>query len=52
MSMNSYMIPMGNIIAQRLHEVVLNGELGFNYTFSQERDKNRVLRRKCIYDHY
>lgn len=40
------MIPMGNIIAQRLHEVVLEGELGFNYTFAKERDKNKELRRK------
>ena len=40
------MIPMGNIIAQRLHEVVLDGELGFDYTFDRERDKNRALRRK------
>lgn len=40
------MIPMGNIIAQRLHEVVLEGELGFDYTFDKERDKNKELRRK------
>lgn len=40
------MIPMGNIIAQRLHEVVLEGEPGYDYTFAGERDKNRALRRK------
>ena len=40
------MIPMGNIIAQRLHEVVLEGELGVDYTFAGNRDKNRALRRK------
>ena len=34
-----YMIPMGNIIAQRLHEVVSEGELGVAYTFAGERDK-------------
>jgi hypothetical protein len=34
------MIPMGNIIAQRLHEVVLEGELGIDYTFDRNRDKN------------
>ena len=33
------MNPMGKIIAQRLHEVVLEGELGFDYTFDQDRDK-------------
>lgn len=33
------MIPMGNIIAQRLHEVVLEGELGIDYTFAGDRDK-------------
>ena len=45
------MIPMGNIIAQRLHEVVLEGELGFDYTFDAERDKNKALRRKyCVND--
>lgn len=40
------MIPMGNIIAQRLHEVVLKGELGVDYTFAGDRDKNIALRRK------
>lgn len=40
------MIPMGNIIAQRLHEVVLEGELGIDYTFAGDRDKNIALRRK------
>ena len=40
------MIPMGNMIAQRLHEVVLEGELGYDYTFDRERDKNQALRRK------
>lgn len=45
------MIPMGNIIAQRLHEVVLEGEFGFDYTFDAERDKNKALRRKyCVND--
>lgn len=45
------MIPMGNIIAQRLHEVVLEGELGCDYTIDRERDKNRELRRKyCVND--
>lgn len=39
------MIPMGNIIAQRLHEVVLEGELGIDYTFDGDRDKNIALRR-------
>ncbi|HHX57228.1 MAG TPA: hypothetical protein GX710_04345 [Clostridiales bacterium] len=37
---------MGNIIAQRLHEVVLEGEFGYDYTFYGERDKNKALRRK------
>ena len=41
-----YMIPMGNIIAQRLHEVVSEGELGVDYTFAGERDKNIALRRR------
>lgn len=40
------MIPMGNIIAQRLREVVLEGELGIDYTFAGDRDKNIALRRK------
>lgn len=40
------MIPMGNIIAQRLHDVVQEGELGSDYTFDGERDKNKALRRK------
>ena len=40
------MIPMGNIIAQRLHEVVLEGKLGIDYTFAGDRDKNIALRRK------
>jgi hypothetical protein len=39
------MIPMGNIIAQRLHEVVLEGELGIDYTFDGDRDKNIAFRR-------
>ena len=39
------MIPMGNIIAQRLHEVVLDGELGIDYTFAGDREKNIALRR-------
>lgn len=39
------MIPMGNIIAQRFHEVVLDGELGIDYTFAGNRDKNIALRR-------
>lgn len=33
------MIPMGNVIAQRLHEVVLEGELGVDYTFDGDREK-------------
>lgn len=41
-----YMLNMGNIIAQKLHEVVLEGELGIDYTFDGERDKNIALRRK------
>lgn len=40
------MIPMGNILAQRLHEVVLEGELGVDYTFAENRDKNVALRRR------
>jgi hypothetical protein len=39
------MIPMGDIIAQRLHEVVLEGELGIDYTFDGNRDKNIAFRR-------
>ena len=39
------MIPMSDIIAQRLHEVVSEGELGCDYTFAVERDKNKALRR-------
>ena len=42
------MNPMGKIIAQRLHEVVLDGELGFDYTFDQDRDKNRLLRTRYV----
>lgn len=38
------MIPMGNIIAQKLHEIVRDGELGLDYTFARERDKNRRFR--------
>ena len=45
------MIPMGNIIVQRIHEVVLQGELGIDYTFDGERDKNIALRRNyCVND--
>ena len=44
------MNPMGIIIAQRLHEVVSNGQLGCEYTFDIERDKNIVLRRKYKVD--
>ena len=39
------MIPMGNIIAQKLHEVVSEGKLGIDYTFDEERDKNIAFRR-------
>lgn len=42
------MAPMGNIIAQRLHEVVVEGNLGIDYTFAGDRDKNIVFRRKYI----
>lgn len=34
------MSPMSKIIAQRLHEVVLDGELGIDYTFAGDRAKN------------
>lgn len=40
------MLNMGNIIAQKLHEVVSEGEPGIDYTFDGERDKNIALRRK------
>ena len=40
------MVFMGNIIAQRLHDVVQEGELGYDYTFDRKRDKNQLLRRK------
>lgn len=36
---------MGKVIAQRLHEVVENGNLGYEYTFDSNRDKNKKLRR-------
>ena len=42
-----YVSPMSKIIAQRLHEVVLDGELGIDYTFAGDRAKNIALRRKC-----
>lgn len=35
-----YVSPMSKIIAQRLHEVVLDGELGIDYTFAGDRAKN------------
>ena len=38
------MIPMGNVIAQRLHEIVTNGQLGFDYSFDREREKNKRFR--------
>ena len=41
-----YVSPMSKIIAQRLHEVVLDGELGIDYTFAEDRAKNIALRRK------
>lgn len=41
-----HMIHMGNIIAQRLHEVVVEGELGIDYIFAGDRDKNIAFRRK------
>lgn len=45
------MINLGNIIAQRLHEIVREGELGLDYTFDVDRDKNKALRRKyCVDD--
>ncbi len=45
------MIPMGKVIAQRLHEIVANGELGLDYTFAENRDKNRKLRTEyCVDD--
>lgn len=44
------MVPMGNIIAQRLHEVIREGELGIDYTFARDRDKNTALRRKYNVD--
>lgn len=37
------MIPMGNVIAQRLHEIVANGELGFDYTFDDAKMKEILL---------
>lgn len=33
------MIPMGKIIVQRLHEIVTNGELGYDYTLDLRRKK-------------
>ncbi|MEE0105704.1 MAG: hypothetical protein UEY91_02795 [Lachnospiraceae bacterium] len=45
------MIPMGKIIVQRLHEIVTNGELGYDYTLDLRRDKNRRFRMQyCIND--
>lgn len=45
------MIPMGKIIAQRLHEIVTNGELGYDYTLDLRREKNRRFRMQyCIND--
>lgn len=35
------MIPMGKIIVQRLHEIVTNGELGYDYTLDLRREKRR-----------
>lgn len=43
---NRMMKTTGDIIAQKLHEVVLNGRLGLHSTFDIERDKNKALRRK------
>lgn len=42
------MVSMGKIIAQRLHDVVLDGELGLDYTFDKEQDKNQILRTKYV----
>ena len=45
------MIPMGKIIVQRLHEIVTNGELGYDYTLDLRREKNRRFRMQyCIND--
>lgn len=44
------MVQMGNFIAQRIHEVVLNGELGFDYSFDRNRDKNIQFKRKYNID--
>lgn len=40
------MSSMGDIIAQRLHDTVANGEIGVDYTIDWRRDKNVALRRK------
>lgn len=39
---------MGNVIAQKLHEVVQEGELGLDYGFDRNREKNRLLRRNYV----
>jgi hypothetical protein len=45
------MIPLGDVIAQKLHDVVLNGRYGFDYTFDRKREKNLAFREKyCIDD--
>lgn len=41
---------MGDIIAQKLHEVVLTGTFGLDYTFAGDREKNKALRRKYVVD--
>lgn len=44
------MIEMGNIIAQRLHDIVKNGTLGIDYTLAGLREKNLKLRRDYFLD--
>lgn len=41
---------MSEIIAQKLHDVVLKGTFGLDYTFAVEREKNKALRRKYVVD--
>ena len=40
------MSALGDIIAQKLHEIVAEGKIGIDYTFDGSRDKNLALRRK------
>lgn len=37
------MLPLGEIIAQRLHGVILEGKPGLDYTFDKKRDKNEAF---------